>query len=273
MTNSTKYSDYLTNHVSNYNKFKISKFQNKNVYIPAIGKIDPNLYYSLDKNVFERSRLYVGDNKFTKIDTNIYIRFEGNTHFFPKKWFINTIKKINRNYKKVFNEIKPLYFQIKQVKQKFCYHYGGVASDHGVEIILNLCYIPDKNKIKWIIAHELFHLYCPPLNYKYKYGSCWNEGLVDYLSLYYNFTNTQLIKTIKNKIKEFENINKIKEKEYYKHKKPYITGLLIGHKLTKIKLNKLINFIKKYIKNRKYIFEHTDDIKFVKEMGFYTKDC
>jgi hypothetical protein len=266
------YSRDLSEYVSDHSKFRLSKFKNKYIYIPILGKINPKLYYSLNKHEFNESKLYIGNNKFIKIGNNIYIRFEGNTHFITNKWFINTIKKINSNYKKIFGEIKPLYFQIKQIKNPInTDQFGGVASDHGIELVFHCYNIPDKNTIKWLIAHEVFHLYFPPLNNKYKYSLCWNEGLVDYLSLYLNFTNKQIKNMIHNKIDEFKNIDKIKEKEYYNHKKPYINGLQIGYSLSKSKLNKIITFIKKYNKNRKYVLEQIEDINFVKEMGFYNK--
>ena len=275
------YSRDLSEYVSDHSKFKLSKFKNKKVYIPIIGEIDPKLYYSLDEYIFYRSKLYIGNNKFTKIGNNIYIRFEGNTHFFTNKWFINTIKKINSNYKKIFGEIKPLYYKIIQIKnlnkRERGEGIGGVASFHGIEIRIHNNKINkndnlSKNFIKWTISHELFHLYFPSLNnMKYKYSLCWDEGLVDYLSLYFNFTNKQIKYMIHNAINKFKKIDKIKEKEYYNHRKPYIMGLLIGYCLSKSKLNKIITFIKKYNKNRKYVLEQIEDINFVKEMGFYNK--
>ena len=271
----------LSEYVSDYKKFKLSKFENEKVYIPTIGKINPKLYYSLDEYTFYRSKVYIGNNIFTKIGNNIYIRFEGNSKFYTNKWFINTIKKINRNYKKIFGEIKPLYFQIKQIKNLNKSEEGilGVGSLNGIEIILNRNKTPpDENiyckKVKWIIAHELFHLYFPSLNnMKYKYSLCWDEGLVDYLSLYFNFTNKDINYMIHHQVEEFKKIDKRKDEEYYNHRKPYINGLLIGHNLSKSKLHKLISFIKQYNHNRKNMFEQIDDINFVKKMGFYNLMC
>jgi hypothetical protein len=272
MTDLNLYSPYLSDYAKDYKKFKISKFSNKNVYIPAIGKIDPNKYYSLDKNLFYKTRLYIGNNLFQKIGNNIYIRFEGEHKFFNDDWFISTIKKVKSTYKKLFGEIKPLYFQIVQVKNKFKgSNYGGIASINAVEIVCDCSNLfSNKNRIKWIIAHEFMHLYFPSLSNKYqKKGVDYDEGLVDWLSLYFNFTDNQIERLYRETIENFKRIDKLKDKEYYNHKMPYINGLFLGYNLSKSKLNKLINFIKQYNINRKYLSEKIDDIDFVKELGFY----
>jgi hypothetical protein len=267
--------DIFTNNSIKINSIK-NKFKNKYLYIPFIGLLDNNKEYKLPKVIFNNSKLFYGDNKLLQIDNNIYIQFEGDTKIMSNKWYIENILSIIRNYNKIFNvnNIK-IYIQIIQKKiynsKFFC---GGFSSYNSIEIILYEKIYKDKLIIKQLIAHELLHLYFPSISSKY--GACYNEGLLDYLSTILNFSNKDILYLTDYKMKEYYRFKEALNDEGLKQERPYFLGYLYGYIMENKKIDKIINYIKIYLKKRKYMlipWNNKSYINFIKNNLFINKFC
>lgn len=267
--------DIFTNNSIKINSIK-NKFKNKYLYIPFIGLLDNNEEYKLPKVIFNNSKLFYGDNKLLQLDNNTYIQFEGDTKIMSNKWYIENILSIIRNYNKIFNvnNIK-IYIQIIQKKiynsKFFC---GGFSSYNSIEIILYEKIYKDKLIIKQLIAHELLHLYFPSISSKY--GACYNEGLLDYLSTILNFSNKDILYLTDYKMKEYYRFKETLNNEGLKQERPYFLGYLYGYIMENKKIDKIINYIKIYLKKRKYMlipWNNKSYINFIKNNLFINKFC
>jgi hypothetical protein len=267
--------EIFKNNTININSIK-NKFKNKYLYIPFIGLLNNNKEYKLPKVIFNNSKLFYGDNKLLQIDNNTYIQFEGNTKIMSNKWYIKNILNIIQNYNKIFNinNIK-IYIQIIQKKiynnNFFC---GGFSSYNSIEIILYENIYKDKLIIKQLIAHELLHLYFPSISSKY--GACYNEGLLDYLSTILNFSNKEIFYLSDYKMKMYYRFKKSLNNEGLKQERPYFLGYLYGYIMENKKIDKIINYIKIYLKKRKYMlipWNNKSYIIFIKNNLFINKFC
>jgi hypothetical protein len=192
------------------------------------------------------------------------------------KWYIENILSIIRNYNKIFNvnNIK-IYIQIIQKKiynsKFFC---GGFSSYNSIEIILYEKIYKDKLIIKQLIAHELLHLYFPSISSKY--CACYNEGLLDYLSTILNFSNKDILYLTDYKMKEYYRFKETLNNEGLKQERPYFLGYLYGYIMENKKIDKIINYIKIYLKKRKYMlipWNNKSYISFIKNNLFINKFC
>ena len=267
--------DIFTNNSIKINSIK-NKFKNKYLYIPFIGLLNNNTEYKLPKVIFNNSKLFYGDNKLLQIDNNTYIQFEGDTKIMSNKWYIENILNIIQNYNKIFNinNVK-IYIQIIQKKiydsKFFC---GGFSSYNSIEIILYEKIYKDKLIIKQLIAHELLHLYFPSISSKY--GACYNEGLLDYLSTILNFSNKDILYLTDYKMKEYYRFKETLNNEGLKQERPYFIGYLYGYIMENKKIDKIINYIKIYLKKRKYMlipWNNKSYINFIKNNLFINKFC
>ena len=175
---------YLAN-ITNNNTFTLNEIKQGNYkyyIVPYIGILECDKKYFIPKNIFRESKLFYGNNKITNLN-NLTIQSKTSKY--------NTIiKNIIDTYKKKFkHKINfPIFVQINEYdKYKKEMFIGGFASYCGIEIILSndIEEHKDIKFVKWMIAHELLHLFFPSI--KSKYNTCWNEGFVDYLSLILNF--------------------------------------------------------------------------------------
>lgn len=267
--------DIFTNNSIKINSIK-NKFKSKYLYIPFIGLLNNNEEYKLPKVIFNNSKLFYGDNKLLQIDKNTYIQFEGDTKIMSNKWYIENILDIIQNYNKIFNvnNIK-IYIQIIQKKiynsKFFC---GGFSSYNSIEIILYEKIYKDKLIIKQLIAHELLHLYFPSISSKY--GACYNEGLLDYLSTILNFSNKDIFYLTDYKMKIYYRFKETLNNERLKQERPYFIGYLYGYIMENKKIEKIINYIKIYLKKRKYMlipWNNKSYINFIKNNLFINKFC
>ena len=219
--------DIFKNNTININSIK-NKFKNKYLYIPYIGLLNNNKEYKLPKVIFNNSKLFYGDNKLLQISNNTYIQFEGDTKIMSNKWYIKIILNIIQNYNKIFNinNIK-IYIQIIQKKiynnNFFC---GGFSSYNSIEIILYENIYKDKLIIKQLIAHELLHLYFPSISSKY--GACYNEGLLDYLSTILNFSNKEIFYLTDYKMKIYYRFKESLNNEGLKQERPIFKCIYNG---------------------------------------------
>jgi hypothetical protein len=268
-------SEIFENNIVNTNIIK-NKFKNKYLYIPFIGLLNNNEKYKLPKVIFDNSKLFYGNNKLLKIDDNTYIQFEGNTKIMSNKWYIKNILNIIQNYNKIFNinNIK-IYIQIVQKKiynnTFFC---GGFSSYNSIEIVLYENIYKDQLIIKQLIAHELLHLYFPSISSKY--GSCYNEGLLDYLSTILNFSNKEIFYLTNYKMKEYYRLKESLNNEGLKQERPYLLGYLYGYIMENKNLQKIIKYIHIYLKKRKYMlipWSNKSYINFIKNNLFINKFC
>jgi len=233
-----------------------NKLKNKYLYVPFIGLINNNEIYKLPKIIFNHSRLFYGDNKLLQIDNNTYIQFEGDCKIMSNKWYIKNIFDIIKRYNTIFNinNIK-MYIQIVQNRiYKKNSFMGGFASYNAVEIVLNNEIFNYKNRIfiKYIIAHELLHLYFPSISSKY--GTCYNEGLLDYLSVILNFSMKDIHYLTNYKMKKYyyrKMLNSNRNISILQTEKPYLIGYLYGYIMEKKDIHKIINYIQIYIKKKK----------------------
>jgi hypothetical protein len=271
-------SSYLYDLFTDTKKIIINKIKNydksKKYIIPNIGLLEHDKTYSLPKDIFISSRLFYCTSDIINIDNNINICFEGNAKFIHNKWYIKTTLDIINKYKNIFeiSDIK-IFIQIVQNKtdnicSEFC---GGLASYNAIEFVSIKNF--KKNYIKQIIAHEILHLFFPSI--KSKNGTCYNEGVLDYLSCYLIFSEKG-VKYYANqhitKYTDYKNINLEATKQHY----PYIYGFFMGLLLKKEVIDQLLLFIKKYVKERKYMlipWNNTKYIKFIKENDFINKKC
>lgn len=145
-------SKYLHDIVSNHASFTIKDFPPNYKYytIPHIGPLQSTKKYSLEKKIFDLSRVYYGNSKVTKINNFLSLQLENNI-FNRKKWYISTIKSIIKNYEKVFNFTLnfPIFVQIienkKYTSNKFI---GAFSSYQGVELVLYKNINNDKDTTK-----------------------------------------------------------------------------------------------------------------------------
>jgi hypothetical protein len=269
--------DIFTTNTININSIQ-NKIKSKYLYIPYIGLLHDNEEYKLPKVICNTSKLFYGDNKLLQIDNNTYIQFEGDTKIMSNKWYIKNVLHIIQNYNKIFNTNNiTIYIQIIQKKIHNNNSFvGGYASCNAIEMVLyeniNIC--KDKLIIKQFIAHELLHLYFPSI--PSKYGMCYNEGLLDYLSIKLNFSNKEFFYLTDHHIKEYyrykEKLNNIP----LLVKRPYLIGYLYGYIMEDKKIDKIINYIKLYIKKRKYMlipWNNKSYIIFIKKNLFINKLC
>jgi hypothetical protein len=267
--------DIFQNNIIDINIIK-NKFKNKYLYIPFIGLLLTDKKYKLPKVIFDNSKLFYGDNKLLQIDDNIYIQFEGDIKIMSNKWYIKNILTIIKNYNKIFNinNIK-IYIQIIQ-KKKYNngYFSGGFSSYNSIEIVLYDKLFTNKLIIKQLIAHELLHLYFPSISYKY--GTCYNEGLLDYLSTILNFSKKDIFYLTNYKMKEYYRFKELFNNKALKQERPYFLGYLYGYIMENKNLKKLINYIKIYITKRKYMlipWNNKSYINFIKNNLFINKFC
>ena len=266
--------DIFENNIVNTNIIK-NKFKNKYLYIPFIGSLDNNQEYKLPKVIFDNSKLFYGTNKLLQIDDNIYIQFEGDTKIMSNKWYIKNILNIINNYNKIFhvNNIK-IYIQIIQKKIYNNHFCGGFSSYNSVEIVLFEKMYKDKLIIKQLIAHELLHLYFPSISRKY--GACYNEGLLDYLSTILNFSNKEIFYLTNYKMEEYNRLKKSIDNKGLKQERPYLVGYLYGYIMENKNIQKIIKYIKLYLKKRKYMlipWNNKSYINFIKNNLFINKFC
>jgi hypothetical protein len=153
----------------------------------------------------------------------------------------------------------------------FC---GGFSSYNSIELVLYDNIYKNKLIIKQLIAHELLHLYFPSISYKY--GACYNEGLLDYLSTILNFSKKDIFYLTNYKMKEYYRYKNLNNNKALKQERPYFIGYLYGYIMENKNTIKFINFIKKYIKKRKYMlipWNNKSYIKFIKNNLFINKFC
>jgi len=270
-----QYNNVNINNINN--KFK-EKLKNKYLYIPYIGLLNNNETYKLPKKIFYESRLFYGKNKLLKIRDDTYIQFEGNNKIMSDKWYIKTILGIIENYNRIFDvktNIK-IYIQVIQKKKYNKNDFqGGFPSYNSIELILDEKYYNNLLLIKSLIAHELLHLYFPSISSKY--GTCYNEGLLDYLSVILNFSKKDILYLTKYKMKEYYEIKQSPENIGYLYQEiPYIMGYLYGYLMENTSIKKIINYIKIYIKKRKYMiipWNNKSYINFIKNNLFINKFC
>ena len=259
------------------NKFK-EILKNKYLYIPYIGLLNNNETYKLPKKIFYISRLFYGKNKLLKIRDDTYIQFEGNNKIMSDKWYIKTILGIIENYNRIFDvktNIK-IYIQVIQKKKYNKNDFqGGFPSYNAIELILDEKYYNNLLLIKSLIAHELLHLYFPHISSKY--GTCYNEGLLDYLSVILNFSYNDIFYYTKYKMEEYYGIKQSPENiKYLYQERPYIMGYLYSYLTENKVIEKIINYIKIYIKKRKYMlipWNNKSYINFIKNNLFINKFC
>jgi len=271
---------YLHN-IFNNNSFTLNDIKYKKYkyyFIPFIGLLEKNKRYSIPKKIFMESKIFYGNNKIIKINDLLFIQINNNI-FNRKKWYINTIKNIIKTYEKIFKyKIKfPIFVQINEYKKHNSKMFiGGFASYQGIELILykNIKQHNNKNNIKWILSHELLHLFFPPI--KSKYSTCWNEGFVDYLSLILNFSQKEIQILFNKKLKEYRYIKSLNNKKYVKQENPYIRGFLYGFLMNKLNIKKTLSFIQQYLRERKYLiipWINKEYYLFVKNNLFINKFC
>jgi len=267
---------YFHNSSFKHNKINLRKYKDYNkqytYYTPYLGILDPDIIYEIPKNIFNESKLFFGKSKLIKINKNLFIHFEGNTKILPNKWYIESIKKVIQNYSNTFKTSQfPIYVQIIQNKNKSGMYYP-YASYNAFEFTIN-GYI-DKIVAYQIICHELLHLYFPILPGKYSY--CHNEGLLDYISVILNYKKKDQIKLFNKHIEEYQYYKNIKSNEGMKQKNPYLLGFVLGFMLSNYEINKIINFIKLYNKERKIcleVWKNKKYIEFIKSKNFYSNYC
>ena len=270
------YSLYFNNSSFIYNKINLRKYKDFNkqytYYTPYLGILDPDIIYEIPKNIFNESKLFFGKSKLIEINKNLFIQFEGNTKILPNKWYIESIKKVIQNYSNTFKTSQfPIYVQIIQNKIKSNMYYP-YASYNAFEFTIN-GYI-DKIVAYQIICHELLHLYFPILPGKYSY--CHNEGLLDFISVILNYNKKDQIKLFNKLIEEYQYYKNIKSNEGMKQQNPYLLGFVLGFMLSKYEINKIINFVKLYNKERNYcleVWKNKRYIDFIKSKNFYNKYC
>jgi hypothetical protein len=259
------------------NKFK-EILKNKYLYIPYIGLLNNNETYKLPKKIFYESRLFYGKNKLLKICDNTYIQFEGNNKIMSDKWYIKTILGIIENYNRIFDVKTNIKIYIQVIQKKINNNsdfIGGYASYNAIELILDKKDYNNLLLIKSLIAHELLHLYFPYISSKY--GTCYNEGLLDYLSVILNFSYNDIFYYTKYKMEQYYGIKQSPENiKYLYQKRPYIMGYLYGFLTENKSIEKIINYIKIYIKKRRYMLIHWNNksyISFIKNNLFINKFC
>jgi hypothetical protein len=259
------------------NKFK-EILKNKYLYIPYIGLLNNNETYKLPKKIFYESRLFYGKNKLLKIRDDTYIQFEGNNKIMSDKWYIKTILGIIENYNRIFDVKTNIKIYIQVIQKKINNNsdfQGGFPSYNAIELILDEKYYNNLLLIKSLIAHELLHLYFPSISSKY--GTCYNEGLLDYLSVILNFSKKDILYLTKYKMKEYYEIKQSPENiGYLYQERPYIMGYLYGYLMENTSIKKIINYIKIYIKKRKYMiipWNNKSYINFIKNNLFINKFC
>ena len=270
------YSLYFNNSSFKHNKINLGKYKDFNkqytYYTPYLGILDPDIIYEIPKNIFNESKLFFGKSKLIEINKNLFIQFEGNTKILPNKWYIQSIKKVIQNYSNTFKTSQfPIYVQIIQNKIKSNMYYP-YASYNAFEFTIN-GYI-DKIVAYQIICHELLHLYFPILPGKYSY--CHNEGLLDFISVILNYNKKDQIKLFNKLIEEYQYYKNIESNEGMKQQNPYLLGFVLGFMLSKYEINKIINFIKLYNKERNYcleVWKNKKYIDFIKSKNFYNKYC
>ena len=151
---------------------------------------------------------------------------------------------------------------------------GGFASYNAIEIVLYKDYYKDELIIKQLIAHELLHLYFPSISNKF--SSCYNEGLLDYLSTILNFSNKDIFHLTDYKMKEYYRFKELLNNTMLKQQRPYFIGYLYGYMMEKKNIKKIINYIKKYIRERQYMlipWKNKSYIKFIISNLFINKFC
>ena len=207
------------------------------------------------------------------------MQFEGDIKIFPDTWYIKQIKYIINHYYKSFQIVKKciIFIQIVQNKKyKKNDFIGGFSSYNAVELILFKDIADNNNKIlvKQILAHEILHLFFPSISSKY--GCCYNEGLLDYLSTVMIFSPKNI---------KYLTIKKMDQYKYYKllntnnallQEKPYMIGFLYGFLSNNSIIMKIIIFIRQYLKERKYMLINWNNkkyIKFIKNNLFINKFC
>ena len=255
----------------------------KYYYIPSL--FNSNVSYNsisenctqLPKIIYDNSKLFYGNNKILNIGNNIYIQFEGNCKIMSNKWYIKNILEIIENYNKIFKHIQKIkiYIQIVQKKvHKNNDFSGGFASYNSVEFVFYDKIYSDSIFIKQIIAHELLHLYFPAISSKY--GTCYNEGFLDYLSTILNFSKKNIIYLTNYKMKEYNRFKNMINDSSLKQERPYFIGYFYGFIMENKKIKTIINYIKKYLKTRKYMLIPWNNKKYVnliKKNLFVNKLC
>jgi len=261
------------NNIIDTNKIK-DKYKNKLLYIPAIGILNNNEKYKLSKIIFDNSKLFYGNNKLLKLNSNIYIQFEGDAKIMSNKWYIKNILKIIENYNKIFN-IDNFNIYIKIIKKKKYNNKftGGYSSYNAIELILYEELYKDKLILKQLIAHEILHLYFPSISLKY--GICYNEGFLDYLSTILNFSKKNIFYLTNLKIQNYYYLKEPINKKFLKQEKPYFIGYMYGYIIDNNNIKIIINYIKKYLKKRKYMlipWNNKNYINFINNL-FINKLC
>ena len=264
------------------NKKKEKDILNKKfnyLYVPFIGIIENinNIKNIIPKTILDNSRLFYGNNKI--YTNNLFnIQFEGNTKIMSNNWFIKYISSVIHNYNEIFQTLihvpKKIYIQIIQYNKNNNNFIGGLTSYNGIEIILSKNIHKNPIIIKQLLAHELLHLYFPSI-YSNK-SACYNEGFLDYLSVILNFTKKNVLYLTNHKINEYNYLKSLNNNKYLQQEIPYIIGYLNGFILDKLIIDKIINFIKKYVKNRKYMiipWNNKKYIEFIKNNLFSHKLC
>ena len=261
------------NNIIDTNKIK-DKYKNKLLYIPAIGILNNNEKYKLSKIIFDNSKLFYGNNKLLKLNSNIYIQFEGDAKIMSNKWYIKNILKIIENYNKIFNiDNFNIYIQIIQKKKYNNKFTGGYSSYNAIELILYEELYKDKLILKQLIAHEILHLYFPSISLKY--GICYNEGFLDYLSTILNFSKKNIFYLTNLKIQNYYYLKEPINKKFLKQEKPYFIGYMYGYIIDNNNIKIIINYIKKYLKKRKYMlipWNNKNYINFINNL-FINKLC
>ncbi len=260
---------------------KIKDYKSTMIYIiPYIGILEHTKIYSLPKIIYNKSRLLYGIHEIIEINKNINIQFDGDIEIVSKKWYIQQIKDIINKYCCIFNipSIDIFIQIIQKTKYKKGNFIGGFASYNCIECILyNEDYNEDYNskiKIKQILSHEILHLIFPSIDGKY--STCYNEGFLDYLSTILIFSDKHIKKLIKIKMDEYNRFKSLKNNKPLIQERPYIMGFLYGFLLEKKDIDKIINFIKQYLEERKYClhtWKNKKYVKFIKDKLFINKYC